>query len=104
MAILTPHFDLPFKFGAVVEQGTVQDLANCVYAIVVCPTGFRDLVPDFGTSDLAFTPQPVMNDKVSTAIADQEPRAEMYFSEQGIYGDSELSRAVRIAVEQRRSP
>lgn len=101
MAVLTPHFDLPFRFNAVVEQGTTEDLANCVYTVIICPLGFRDMAPNFGTPDLTFSPLPVINDQVRIAIEEQEPRAQMLFSEQ--FGDNELHRVVRIAVDQRRS-
>jgi len=79
MAILAPHFDLPFKFGAVCEQGSQRDLANCVFAVVVCPKGFREEVPGFGTVDPAFDNPPVMTDDMRNSIAEQEPRAEILF-------------------------
>jgi phage baseplate assembly protein W len=100
-SVTTPHFDLPFRFGGYVEQGSVRDLANCVYMIVSTPLGYREEVPNFGTPNLSFETPPVIKESVKTSIMDQEPRAEMLFSE--TFGLSELDRVVHIALEQRRS-
>lgn len=97
MAVLIPHFDLPFRFGAYTEQGGPRDLANCVFAIVSTPAGFRDEVPNFGIPDLAFGDVPVMDERIQTRIKDQEPRATLAFSEQA--GLNQLERLIRIKVD-----
>ena len=99
MAVLTPHFDLPFKFGATVEQGTAQDVANCIYMICATPIGYRDEAPLIGIENLAFDTPPVMKEHVRTAISVQEPRADMMFSEHG----TEFERIVTVALEVRES-
>jgi len=75
----TPHFNLPFSFGLngvdVVEQDTLDDVANCVVAILVTHTGFRDYVPEFGSADYTFRQQPIGIDDVLGVIGSQEPRA-----------------------------
>jgi len=60
---------------AVVEQDTLEDVANCVVAIMVTVKGSRDLAPEFGVPDLIFTNQPIgVHDLL---ISSQEPRAEL---------------------------
>jgi hypothetical protein len=93
---LAPHFDLPFTFGAVCEQGSQRDLANCVFAVVVCPKGFRHEVPNFGILSPAFDSVPVMNEDLKGDIAEQEPRAELIFDERE--GMSQFERLVKVYV------
>jgi hypothetical protein len=89
VAILTPtvpHFDLPFRFTTqghpvVVEQDSVDDVSNCVQAIMLTVRGTRTESPDFGISDLTFEKQPISLDDVSGAIDDQEPRARYALSQ-----------------------
>jgi phage baseplate assembly protein W len=75
----TPHFDLPFKLthtGAnSVEQDSIDDVANCVEAIVSCPIGWRDEVPTFGVEDPVMMKQPIGANELANEIASQEPRA-----------------------------
>lgn len=97
MAVLAPHFDLPFRFGSVCEQGTQRDIANCVFAVVVCPRGFRDESPGFGILDPTFDVPPVMNDATKSSIAAQESRAELVFEERA--GISQFERLVKIYVQ-----
>ena len=102
--LIAPHFDLPFRFsdaGTVcVEQGSEDDLVNCVYTIVICPFGWRDEVPTFGIPDQAFS-YPAMPEQLQGIIQDQEPRTTLIFSESGDFYD-ELIRRIRIGVERRR--
>jgi hypothetical protein len=97
LAVLAPHFDLPFRFGKVCEQGTQRDIANCVFAVVVCPRGYRDERPSFGIDDLTFEIPPVMNEATKGSIAAQEPRAQLMFSEQ--VGRDQFERLVKIYVQ-----
>ena len=57
-SVETPHFDLPFDLtaqgAAVAEQDTVDDVGNCVFAILATHVNTRDYVPDFGTVDFTF--------------------------------------------------
>lgn len=79
MAAETPHFDLPFRFRfgqvAVAEQDSLDDVANCVTAIVSTHVNWRDEVPSFGIVDLALRKQPLDGEGLRDAIEEQEPRA-----------------------------
>jgi phage baseplate assembly protein W len=80
-----PHFSLPFRFAtpyaATTEQDSLDEIADCVYAILVCPAGFRVELPAFGLPDPTFAmPAPdldVMRDVVET----WEPRAAVLLAE-----------------------
>lgn len=98
-AVTAPHFDLPFKFGAVVEQGMGKDLQNCVYAVCLCPLGWREEVPEFGIPDLTFENLPAMKSVIKTSIQSQEPRADIFFTER--QGLGVLNRLITAAVETR---
>ena len=80
-----PHFSLPFRFatpGAIVtEQDSLDEIADCVYAILVCPTGFRVESPLFGVVDQTFAmPAPDL-DMIRNAIETWEPRASALLAE-----------------------
>lgn len=83
MAADTPHFNFPFTIMpsgvTVVEQDSLDDVANCVVAIMATTVGSRDLAPDFGVPDLIFVNQPIgVHDLL---ISQQEPRADLDVSE-----------------------
>jgi hypothetical protein len=82
----TPHFDFPFNLSArgadVVEQDTVDDVGNCVVAILNTHITTRDFVPEFGIPDISFRVYPLDADVLLTMIGDQEPRALMTGREQ----------------------
>ena len=97
-----PHFSLPFRFtngaAAVVEQDTTEEVAACVEAILRCPIGFRDELPEFGAPSPLFDQAPVPVEELRQAVAEWEPRASADFTE---YGDTvdEAIRTVRIALD-----
>jgi len=74
-----PHFDLPFQLGnagaTVVEQDTIDDIANCVIAVAVTHIGWRTEVPTFGIPDLAMRKMPLGAADIDNWISNQEPRA-----------------------------
>lgn len=75
-----PHFALPFnlKISAdVVEQDTIEDVADCVYVMLRTPPGYRPEAPTFGIDDMAFVDQPVNLDEVRAQIVQNDPRAEV---------------------------
>jgi hypothetical protein len=80
-----PHFNLPFRLspgGAdVVEQDTVDDVANCVQMIVETHVGYRLEAPTFGIPDLTFRTIPVGRDELAGMIISQEPRAQVFVQE-----------------------
>jgi hypothetical protein len=81
-----PHFDLGFRLDgnkfAEVEQDTIDDVFNCVYASLITPEGFRPEAPDFGTPDLTFMTQPIDPTVILSKINADEPRAQLVLDEQ----------------------
>jgi len=74
-----PHFSLPFRFAtpqaAVNEQDSLEEIADCCFAILVCPVGFRIDEPTFGLPDPTFSmPAPSLND-IRDVIETWEERA-----------------------------
>lgn len=74
-----PHLDLPFRFEngelAVVDQDSVDDYANQVMAVFVCPLGFRAELPEFGTAQPEFGRQPLDMTPLQTAADEWVPNA-----------------------------
>jgi len=97
-----PHFSLPFRFAnpqaAVNEQDSLDEIADCVYAILVCPAGFRVESPLFGTPDQTFAmPAPDL-DEIRNAIESWEPRAVALLSERRDVLDELIAR-VEVLVQ-----
>ena len=74
-----PHFALPFRFvnpsAAVTEQDSIEEIADCVYAILICPQGFRVELPYFGLPDPTFAmPAPDL-EEIRSVIETWEERA-----------------------------
>lgn len=82
-----PHFALPFRFAnpqaAVNEQDSLDEIADCVYAILVCPAGFRVELPTFGLVDPTFSSPGPDLDEIRETIETWEERA-------GLLLDSEI--------------
>lgn len=80
-----PHFSLPFRFAspaaAVTEQDSVDEIADCVLAILLCPLGYRVELPEFGLPDVVFSSPQVDLGSLRTAIEAWEPRAAVTLSE-----------------------
>jgi phage baseplate assembly protein W len=66
---------------AVAEQDSVDDIGNCVEAILRCPIGFRSEILSFGIDDLVFNLQPISNEALQQTVASQEPRADLSWYE-----------------------
>ena len=74
-----PHFSFPFRFGpqaAVSEQDSIDEIADCALAVILCPVGYRVELPDFGLADATFSSPRVDTDDIRTAIEAWEPRAQ----------------------------
>lgn len=96
-----PHFDLPFRIGsnhhaATVEQDTVEDISNCVRAILLTHIGERIELPSFGTPELTFGRQPLQIGLLIDAILEQEPRAAIHMEQSP---DKFEAMVARILVE-----
>lgn len=81
MAVSIPHFSLPFRVvnGSIaeVEQGSVEEIEDCVESILRTIAGTRIDNPDFGVPDESFTQQTPNSsaELYIAAIEAQEPRA-----------------------------
>lgn len=75
------HFDLPFRFlrghAVTVDQDSLDDITNCVEAVLRTLKGQRTELPDFGLDDPAFQLQPINLQAITNAVLAQEPRASM---------------------------
>jgi phage baseplate assembly protein W len=80
-----PHFSLPFRFAtpqaAVSEQDSLDEIADCVTAILLCPVGYRVEEPSFGIDDPTFQVQPIDTDAIREAIETWEERATVTLSQ-----------------------
>lgn len=85
MGVELPHFAQEFKItkkGAVVdEQGSVADIAACIYRTAVCPEGFRVDLPTFGIPDISFSTPPLPLDVIQASLERWEPRADLELAE-----------------------
>jgi hypothetical protein len=96
MAVLVPHFDLPFRLKgssfAVVEQDTEQDVENCAEAIIRTPYGFRDDITGFGLPDQTFQDQNLNKQLLKQIVETQEPRVSVTFLAQPDAFDNLIAR------------
>lgn len=78
-SVSVPHFSLPFRYvngsAQVNEQDSIDDIADCVYAVCVTNPGDREELPDFGLVDPAFGLEPLNATAAQTQIEQWEPRA-----------------------------
>jgi hypothetical protein len=58
-----------------VGQDTIEDITNCVEAILRTQIGSRMFVPNFGIPDLAFNMQPIDIGAITQQVVVNEPRA-----------------------------
>ena len=88
MAVLTPHFDIPFTFingtACVVEQDSYADLSNCAEAIIRTPQGLRlqDDRGDFGIAQLEFSLNPIDPDIIRDQVVGQDQRVTILTDEE----------------------
>ena len=95
-----PHFSLPFRLGptaAVCEQDSVEEIAGCVLAILLCPVGYRSELPTFGIIDPTFT-TPVDLDALRGSIDLWEPRAVIALEQLELDDVDELIARLQVAV------
>ena len=86
-----PHFSLPLRFVtsqsatpqcAVNEQDSIDEIADCALATMLCPLGFRVELPSFGLPDMTFAMPRVDTDEVRTVIERWEPRAALRLTQE----------------------
>ena len=101
-----PHFSQPFRFGgpqaAVSEQDSVDEVADCVLTVLVCPFGYRDELPEFGLPDPTFGGG-VDVDEIREVVERWEPRAALLLEERPDLWDELVARVeidVRVRTEE----
>jgi hypothetical protein len=106
MAVETPHFDLPFRLDPtvrVVEQDSLDDVANCVEAILRYRVGYRLSLLEFGIRDPAFRQGGPDLDEIAQAIEEFEDRAGAVIEDvsalQGVSSLEEAVSVIRVALE-----
>lgn len=74
-----PQFSLPFRLEgpdfAVSEQDTLDEITDCVQAIIRYPVGYRIELPEFGTPDQTFHVAGPSTAEIQAALQRWEPRA-----------------------------
>lgn len=93
-----PHFDLPFRYvagaPAVVEQDGIDDVANCVEAILLTTQGRRTEIPEFGVPEQVFKNQPLKLDELLTSVNAFESRANVVFDQYPDKADALIAHVV----------
>lgn len=84
--VTTPHLRLPLTFGAngalVNEQGSSDDITDCIRAIIAYPIGYRLDNPAFGILDMVFKlPINATAADLLSALQTWETRAPMEINE-----------------------
>jgi hypothetical protein len=78
-----------------VDQDSDEEIVGCMDAILLCPVGYRDALPDFGRPNLDFTR--ITDDRLTglrAAITTSEPRITT------VLADEEIDdRAVTITLQ-----
>jgi phage baseplate assembly protein W len=100
---LIPKLAVPLRMGtsglAVVEQGSGDEIAACVYAVVATPHGSRLEEPDFGVEDPLFSELPIedVDGEWLEQIAAWEPRADIFTTQDIV----DLTDRIRVEVAPR---
>jgi len=91
-----PHFSYPFRFGgphaAVTEQDSLDEIADCCAAILLCPLGYRDELPEFGLPPQTFATPAPSRDEVRAALEKWERRAAVLLTQDPPTEDALLAR------------
>lgn len=76
---LVPKLKVPIEMGRnglrAVEQGSIDEIAQCAYAVLATPVGSRLEDPDLGVEDPTFENFPLDLSSWTDALAIAEPRA-----------------------------
>ena len=60
---------------ALIEQDTIEEIAQCVYTVLATELGSRDEEPEFGVTDQAHRKLGADFNEIEQAIDEWEPRA-----------------------------
>lgn len=76
---MIPHLRYPFAVvngkAATVDQGSPEEIAQCVYAIIGTRVGSRSENPEVGVPSYLFRPGGVDEAELRHLVEEQEPRA-----------------------------
>ena len=79
------------------EQDTLDDVYDCVQAIIRCPEGWRPELPGFGISDQTFTENTIDLEEIADKVRIWEPRSDVLY-EQTLSGPMLLDDLVTARV------
>lgn len=95
---MIPHLRYPFRVGATVatvDQGSPDEIAQCVYAVLATRRGERVENPTYGTPSYVFRQGGVDEIELRQIVDEHEPRA-------SILTDSQftgLAQTVGVAIQ-----
>lgn len=99
MSVDVPHLALPFRFAAgaanVVEQDSLDEVRQCVYAVLATPIGHRPDLDEFGIEEQALRQGGADVDGLIDAVSRWEPRAPVDLTASEIV---DLAQQVRVEV------
>lgn len=76
-----PHFRHPFLMtaqgAATVDQDSIDDVTQCVYAVLATEVGSRQEEPEFGVVDQTFLQGGANLEELEAAVSEWEPRASL---------------------------
>ena len=95
-----PKIKMPFKIVgtgiALIEQDTIEEIAQCVYTVLATEIGSRDEEPEFGITDQAHRKLGADFAEMEQAIDEWEPRATVNgFDEEWI----DIKQHVRVIID-----
>src|SRR5436190_20403353 len=95
----TPHLALPLRYiggrPVVNEQDSWEDVFDSAQAVARYPIGFREDLPQFGTSDLSFA-SAIIPEQVTGEIEEWEPRTGFYSEWDEVKADLTTIVTVRV--------
>lgn len=98
MSAVVPKLKVPIQMGstglAVVEQDSVDEVAQCAYAVIATPRGSRIEEPEFGVEEAVFDQLPIDTEEWVAAVEEWEPRAEAETAQE----IEEMTAAIRVEV------
>ena len=79
------------------EQDSLDDIYDCVQAIIRCPEGWRPELPGFGINDQTFSQAGIDLAEIQDQVATWEPRSDVLY-EQTLSGPTLLDDLVKARV------
>jgi len=99
--VANPHFQLPFRIGGmnggafVNEQDSIDDIVDCIKAVIAFPIGSRQDSPTFGVPDLLFRQvNTQLASQVQIAILRCEPRGSLEVDGEPILSDEFIQKLI----------